>query len=430
MISRPHQAHALRAHYGRWLSAVAGLLVLSALPVSVAGQTLTLDAAVRQAVAEAPLLQARRDQWTSAREEAARAGALPDPQLTVGIDNLATQGPGAYTAGGDSMTMRSIGFSQVLPSRSKRRAERAWADATADVAASSVQVTDLAIRQETAQAWITVWGAAAEQVMLRQLRDEWVLDLTAAQARLRGGTGSAGDVLAIHAQALDLENRLDDAQSREAQARAQLARWLGTPTDGALADVPDFDRVPHDRHTLLAHIDDQGELLGWPAREQVAQAALAEAQAAKHPEWSLGASYGARTRGLSDMLTLQVGVSLPLFTRNRQDRGISARAAEVDAVQAQHEDARRQQIATVQSAWSQWEALGQQVRRHREQLLPLAHDRAALALAAYRGGAQLQPLLEARRDELAHHLDYLRMLADYGRAWAVLAYLMPEGSTP
>lgn len=430
MISRPYQALALRARYGRWLSAIAGLLVLSALPVPVAGQTLTLDAAVRQAVAEAPLLQARRDQWSSAREEAARAGALPDPQLTVGIDNLATQGPGAYTAGGDSMTMRSIGFSQVLPSRSKRRAERAWADATADVAASSVQVTDLAIRQQTAQAWINVWGATAEQVMLRQLRDEWALDLAAAQARLRGGMGSAGDVLAIRAQALDLENRLDDAQAREAQARAQLARWLGTSTDNALADAPDFDHVPHDRHTLLDHIDDQGELLGWPAREQAAQAALAEAQAAKHPEWSLGASYGARTRGLSDMLTVQVGVSLPLFTRNRQDRGISARAAEVDAVQAQHEDARRQQIATVQSAWSQWEALGQQVRRHREQLLPLAHDRAALALAAYRGGAELQPLLEARRDELAHHLDYLRMLADYGRAWAVLAYLMPEGSTP
>ncbi|BDU22570.1 TolC family protein [Dyella sp. GSA-30] len=430
MNSRSYQAHVRRARHGRWLSAVAGLLVLSALPVSVAGQTLTLDAAVRQAVAEAPLLQARRDQWTSAREEAARAGALPDPQLTVGIDNLATQGSGAYTAGGDSMTMRSIGFSQVLPSRSKRRAERAWADATADVAASSVQVTDLAIRQQTAQAWISVWGAAAEQVMLRQLRDEWALDLAAAQARLRGGSGNAGDVLAIRTQALDLDNRLDDAQAREAQARAQLARWLGTATESAVADAPDFDRVPHDRHTLLDHIDDQGELLGWPAREQAAQAALAEAQAAKHPEWSLGASYGARTRGLSDMLTVQVGVSLPLFTRNRQDRGISARAAEVDAVQAQHEDARRQQIATVQSAWSQWEALGQQVRRHREQLLPLAHDRAALALAAYRGGADLQPLLEARRDELAHHLDYLRMLADYGRAWAALAYLMPEGSTP
>jgi outer membrane protein TolC len=430
MNSRSYQAHVRRAREGRWLWAITGLLVLSALPLSATGQTLTLDAAVRQAVAKAPLLQARRDQWISAREEAARAGALPDPQLTVGIDNLATQGPGAYTAGGDSMTMRSIGFSQVLPSRSKRRAERAWADATADVAASSVQVTDLAIRQQTARAWIAVWGAAAEQAMLRQLRDEWALDLAAAQARLRGGSGSAGDVLAIRAQALDLENRLDDAQARETQARAQLARWLDTPIEVAVADAPDFDRVPHDRRTLLAHIDDQSELLGWPAREQAAQAALAEAQAAKHPEWSLGASYGARTRGLSDMLTVQVGVSLPLFTRNRQDRGISARAAEVDAVQAEHEDARRQQIATVQSAWSQWEALGQQVRRHREQLLPLAHDRASLALAAYRGGAELQPLLEARRDELAHHLDYLRMLADYGRAWAVLAYLMPEGSTP
>jgi len=430
MISRSYPAHALRARYGRRRSAILGLLALLALPLSVAGQTLTLDAAVRQAVAQAPLLQARRDQWTSAREEAGRAGALPDPQLTVGIDNLATQGPGAYTAGGDSMTMRSVGFSQVLPSRSKRRAERARANATADVAASSVQVTDLAIRQQTAQAWIGTWGAAAEQDMLRRLRDEWTLDLTAAKARLRSGTGNAGDVLAVRAQALELENRLDDAQAREAQARAQLARWLGAPIEDAMADAPDFDRIPHDRQTLLSHIDDQGELLGWPAREQAAQAALAEAQAAKHPEWSLGASYGARTRGLSDMLTLQVGVSLPLFTRNRQDRGISARAADVDAVQAEHEDARRQQIATVQMAWSQWEALGQQVRRHREQLLPLAHDRASLALAAYRGGGELQPLLEARRDELAHHLDYVRMLADYGRAWAVLAYLMPEGSTP
>jgi outer membrane protein, heavy metal efflux system len=430
MISRPYLAHALRARHGQWLWAIVGLLILSTLPVSAADQALTLDAAVHQAIAQAPLLQARRDQWISAREEAGRAGALPDPQLIVGIDNLATQGPGAYTAGGDSMTMRSVGFSQVLPSRSKRRAERAWADATANVAASSVQVTDLAIRQQTAQAWITVWGAVAEQHMLRQLRDEWALDFAAAQARLRGGTGSAGDALAIRAQALDLENRLDDAQAREAQARALLARWLGTPIEDAMADAPDFDRVPHDRHVLLDRIDDQAELLGWPAREQAAQAALAEAQAAKHPEWSLGASYGARTRGLSDMLTLQVGVSLPLFTRNRQDRGISARAANVDAVQAEHEDARRQQIANVQSAWSQWEALGQQVRRHREQLLPLAHDRASLALAAYRGGAPLQPLLEARRDELAHHLDYVRMLADYGRAWAVLAYLMPEGSTP
>jgi outer membrane protein, heavy metal efflux system len=53
----------------------------------------------------------------------------------------------------------------------------------------------------------------------------------------------------------------------------------------------------------------------------------------------------------------------------------------------------------------------------------------ALALAAYRGGGDIQPLLEARRDEIAHHTDYVRMQAEYGRAWAALAYVLPTSET-
>ena len=424
---------ALRARAARRLGLLAALVLFNPIPVLAAEPQvadLTLDAATRDAVAQAPLLQARRERSTSAREEAGRAGALPDPQLITGIDNLATQGRGAFTAGGDSMTMRSVGFSQVLPSRSLRRAQHAEADANADIAASSVQMTDLAIRQQTAQAWVAAWAAVEEQHMLGMLRDEWEVDLVAAKARLRGGTGTAADVLAVRAQALDLENRVDDARAREAQARASLTRWLGSPVTQPLAAPPDFSQSPKDEQTLLAHLDDQGELLDWPARERAAEAALAEAQAAKHPEWNVSVSYGSRARGLSDMVTLQVGVSLPLFTTNRQDRGISARAADLDAVRSEHEDARQQQAEIVRSAWAQWQATGREVQRHLQQLLPLADDRAKLALAAYRGGGDLQPLLEARRDELNHHLDYARMLADYGRAWATLAYLIPDGSTP
>jgi cobalt-zinc-cadmium efflux system outer membrane protein len=181
---------------------------------------------------------------------------------------------------------------------------------------------------------------------------------------------------------------------------------------------------------LLASVDQQGNLLDWPARERAAEAALAEARAEKHPEWSVGLTYGSRVQGLSDMVSLQVGVSLPLFTRNRQDRGIGARAADLDTVHAEHDDARRQQAETVQAAWAQWDSLGRQVRRHRDELLPQANDRAVLALAAYRGSGDIQPLLEARRDEITHHTDYARILTDYGRTWAALTYLLPEGNTP
>jgi outer membrane protein, heavy metal efflux system len=416
------------ARCARWLPLVAALF--SAAPAWASNPpTLSLDAAVHRAIERAPLLDARRAESVSARQEAARAGALPDPQLTVGIDNLAVQEPGAFTAGGDSMTMRTVGISQALPSRSKRQAERAIGSARVDLATSSELATALSIRQQVADAWIGAWGAQREATMLQSMRQAWNQDVAVAKARLRGGTGSAAQVLAARMQSLDLENRIDDANAREAQARAGLARWLDEPAGQPLAQPPDFAVLPHDQSSLLSSLDRQGNLLGWPAREQAAEAALAAARADKHPEWNLGMSYGSRARGLSDMVSLQVGVSLPLFTRNRQDRGISARAAEVDAVRAEHDDARRQQVEAIQSAWAQWQSLGQQVRRHRDALLPLASDRVALALAAYRGGGDIQPLLEARRDEIAHHTDYVRMQADYGLAWAALAYLLPTAET-
>jgi outer membrane protein TolC len=411
----------------------AGLAVLlwgaAAAAAHAAEPPLSLDAAIHQAIERAPLLEARRAQSESARQEAARAGALPDPQLTVGVDNLAVQGPGAFTVGGDSMTMRTVGISQALPSRRKRQAERAMGHAQADLAASSEVATGLSIRQQVADAWISAWGAHREAMMLRSMRQAWAQDVAVAKARLRGGTGSAAEVLAARMESLDLENRLDEANAREAQARAGLARWLGSPIGQPLGDAPDFAVLPHDEASLLASLDRQGNLLGWPAREQAAEAALAAARADKRPEWSVGLSYGSRVRGLSDMVSLQVGVSLPLFTRNRQDRGISARAADLDAVRDERDDARRQQVEAIRSAWAQWESLGQQVRRHRDALLPLANDRVVLALAAYRGGGEIQPLLDARRDEIAHHTDYARMQAEYGRAWAALAYLLPTSET-
>ena len=229
------------------------------------------------------MLEARRAQSESARQEAARAGALPDPQLTVGVDNLAVQGPGAFTAGGDSMTMRTVGISQALPSRRKRQAERAMGHAQADLAASSEVATGLSIRQQVADAWISAWGAHREAMMLRSMRQAWAQDVAVAKARLRAGTGSAAEVLAARMESLDLENRLDEANAREAQARAGLARWLGSPIGQPLGDAPDFAVLPHDEASLLASLDRQGNLLGWPAREQAAEAALAVARADKRP---------------------------------------------------------------------------------------------------------------------------------------------------
>jgi outer membrane protein TolC len=126
------------------------------------------------------------------------------------------------------------------------------------------------------------------------------------------------------------------------------------------------------------------------------------------------------------MLMIEVGIGLPWFTRNRQDRGIAAREADYQAAVATREDLRQQAAAEIRAGVARWAGLKRQVALHEDALLPLAHDRSTTALAAYRAGGPLQPWLDARRDELAVHLAHATHLGELGHAWAALAYLLPE----
>ncbi|HEY8329082.1 MAG TPA: TolC family protein [Rhodanobacter sp.] len=419
-------------HFARHLM-VTGLAALLwgavAAPAHAAEPPLTLEAAVQQGLARAPQLEARTADTTAAREEAARAGRLPDPTLTFGLSNFPVTGPGAFSLRSDGMTARTVGVMQAIPSRTARRAERALASARIDAAQADRVATEQSVRERIADAWIDVWAVEQQRALLAALHDEAALAAQVAQARLRGGEGSAVDALATQAEIATLDNRLEAAEADLVAAQAGLQRWVGTPS-GTLAATQDFGRLPVDATRLASTIDRQAPLQAWAAREQVAQAALEQARAARQPDWSVSASYGKRAPGLSDMVMLEVGVSLPLFTRNRQDRGISARQAQWDAVQADHEDARRAQREAVTRTVATWQGWGQQIERYQQTLLPLARDRAKTALAGYRGGGSLQPWLDARRDEIELRLNYADALAAHARLWASLAYLLPSEVTP
>src|SRR3546814_12797563 len=74
------------------------------------------------------------------------------------------------------------------------------------------------------------------------------------------------------------------------------------------------------------------------------------------------------------MFMLEVGIELPLFTANRQDRGIAARRAEYEAALATREDARREPAARIRTDIAQWEALKRQAERDRDAGLPLRSE--------------------------------------------------------
>lgn len=385
----------------------------------------TLDEAIDLAVRRAPMLDARRAQIEAAEQESRRAGALPDPELFGGIDNLPVTGADAFDAQADFMTMKRLGVRQALPARAKREAARNLAARRVDEANAQSSAEQLDVRRAVADAWIDQWAAQRELSALGMLREEAILASKLATARVSGSSEPVADALAAAAAVVELDNRIEAARATQAAAQASLARWTGDEALSTASNAPDFTTLPVPESRLLAAIDRLGPLLPTNAQLETAAAAVDAARAEKRPDWSVGASYGQRDGGRSDMIMLEVGIGLPLFTRNRQDRGIAAREADYEAALYMREDLRRKQAAEIRADIAQWEGLKRQVAREQSEWLPLARDRSTTALSAFAAGAEVRPWLDARRDELAVVVAHAQRLGELARAWASLAYLLP-----
>ena len=413
-----------------FLSLLLSLVAQSALAIESSSTTkVTLGQAVFRAVERAPMLDARRAQTLAAQQDAHRAAALPDPKLSLGIQDLPVTGAEAFNPSVDNFTMKKIGVTQELPARVKREARQTLADRTIDQATALTAAEELSVKRAAADAWVSLWSAQHEVEALQSLREESSLAIRIARARLRGGAGTAVDALASQAAAIELDNRLQAARTQVESARAMLGRWLGENADVATDTSPDFTTLPISEAVLLQSLDRQGPLLPWLAREQMASAQVDLARAEKHPDWGVGVSYGQRNR-FSDLVSVEFSIDLPLFPGNRQDRGIAARQADYEAMRDAHEDARRAQLQQLQTDLAQWAGLKRRVARDEQQLLPLARDRSRIALAAYRGGGEMQPWLSARRDEIEVQITHARMTGELGRAWSALAFLLPQERTP
>lgn len=400
-------------------------------------RALGFEAALRKAEATAPSLTAGAAREAAALEAAGAADALPDPRLTLGISDWPITGPDAFDLRAEDMTSQQIGLMQEFPARAKRRAQRALALAQAAQAQALTQAERAAVRQRAAQAWFELWSAQAQRAALESLREAADIAERTAEARLAGGSGSVSETLGIKAAALALDNRIDAAQGAVEAAAAGLARWLGgeapgeLAADGALPDLRQL-RVPQER--LFEALDRLAPLRVWRGAEAVASAEVEAALAQRQPDWGLSLNYGRRDRApdgmaRSDMLMLEVSIGLPLFTRQRQDHQIAARRAELDATLAARDDARREQREALRRQLAQWQSLTRQLDRLEREALPLARDRSAVALAAYGAGGELQPWLDARRDEIELVIEHARLQGELGRAWAALAWLLPDEET-
>jgi cobalt-zinc-cadmium efflux system outer membrane protein len=410
--------------------AITIIVSLTLAPATFAGadtRPLSLDEAVRLAENDSPAITARQSAVESAEAAVAPSGALPDPQLVAGIDNLPVTTGDAFSVTRDFMTMRKVGVMQDFPQRAKRKSRTDRAQAVAERERALLTIERLSVREAVARAWIALASAEHRLQLLQALQPRAEAQVAAATAALSAGRGSAADGIAAKVAQATLADRISQAEREVDEARTDFARWLPDAAERPLGDAPDWSNLGVDPDTLVTNIAHHRELLAYDAAEQAANADVAMARAEKRPDWSVELDYEQRGPQYSNMISLEFRVGLPIFPTHRQDSTIASKQAAVAQIEAEREDARRMHTAELRKTLTAWRSAGERVQRYEHDLLPLTDDRAEAALAAYRGGrGDLQASLTALDEVIEQRIVYTELQNTFGQAWATLHFAFPE----
>lgn len=402
-----------------WLAPAAAVLAQPA--------ALSLDEVAGFAANQSRQLAAYRAQAVAANERALSAARRPDPVLKLGINNLPVEGADRLSVARDSMTMRSVGLMQELTRDDKLRArsERLQLDAAAAEVAGQQALSTL--QRDAAMAWFDRSFQESMRSLLLEQQAQARAQVDAAEMLYRGNRGSQADVLQARAQVEQLDERIAAAEQQVAVATTRLERWIGLAASRPLQPRPPLELPPWTGEDLQRHLSRHPQIAALAQQEAAAAADVRIAQAERRADWSVELMFNQRGSAYSNMVSLNFSLPLQWDRGQRQDRELAARQALADRAQAEREDMQRAHLAEVRAMLQEWQGGQRRLQRYTAGLLPLAQQRSAAALAAYRAGSGALPaVLEARRGELELRMDALRIEMALARLWAELSYLLPH----
>jgi outer membrane protein TolC len=367
------------------------------------------------------------------REQAIAEQQLPDPMLKLGAMNFPTD---SFSRSQEPMTQLQLGVVQRFP-----RGDTLQHSAARSVALGEADQREATMRQRMTRravrlAWLDTyyWLQAAATVRDSQALFAQLVEVT--HARYAVGGRNQQDVINAELELDLLRDREQDIMTSAEEARARLARWVGTeraraPLPKALPELHD----PGSRDELLALLPAHPSVAAQQARVHAAQQGVELARQAYKPGWTLDLTYGQRSgqnpngSDRADFASAMVMLDVPLFTAQRQDRQLAASQHRKTAAV----EMRQAKLLDLQQELDTWSAKRQQlqtrIRHYAERLLPQARDNAEAALNAYQADrGDFTMLMRARITELNTALQALKLRVDHAKAQAQLLYLAGDAS--
>ena len=400
-------------------------------PQAPAFQDPALQALIQEALDRNPDLAKARSLVDASKEQIPQAKALPDPSLSLGLQN---DGFNGLQVGKMPTSYYQIMFTQPLPWPGKRGTR-------GDVAALGVRMQDASLARTRLTLLSDLERAYTGLLLVREqlgLLDQQAAYLQQAEGstrvRYQVGQGNQSDLLRAQLERTRLQQTRLDLQAQEAALLAGLNRIRnrpsGTPleTPAALEALP--APAPDTEEAWMARAESGSPDLAYAQRSlEQAERSLDLAKLNIRPDFAVSAGLMPRG-GLDPMWQVNVSIGLPIYARQKQRRAV--------AEQEWRKQAEGQGVRSVRLLLQQ---------RTRERLARLASDEASIriyqqgllvqseasfkaALAQYEAGkVPFLAVLEALNGWVADRSGYLSVLAQ-ARAEDIALREFNLGPTP
>jgi outer membrane protein TolC len=368
-----------------------------------------LASLLREALEAFPDLQKADASVRMDEERVPQAGVLPDPSLSLGLQNDGFQ---KLQIGRMETSFYSVSFTQPLPWPGKRGLRKAVAALNVDLSGATRSRVRLGLEADVRRGYATLLLVRDQQAL--QAEQAVFLEQAEALARTRYevGQGSQGDLLRAQLERTRLQQAIWALEADEKTVIADLNRLRQRdsaepiPTSSSLRALPEPELLAPEAIEARSP-----ELAGARASVLQTERQLELAKLDRRPDFAVTA--GLMPRGSFDpMWQVGVSISLPIYGRQKQQRAV--------AEHEHHRHAQGAEVASVRSLLRQRTAERtlriQSLRRirdlYREGLLVQSEASFKAALAQYEAGrAPFLGVLEALNGWVGDQGAFLQTLA-------------------
>lgn len=393
------------------------------------GPVLTLEELERMAAERNPTLAQAQSSIRAAEGRRRQAGAFPNPVVGYFGEELTFRAPAETSEHG-------VFVEQTIPLGGKLGKARRVFEREREQAEALAEAQRLRVVNSVRMLYFEALGAQQLVELRADLADLSREAVEITKELYNVGQADRPDQLEIEIEAERAEIEMLRAQGDWEQVWRAVGAMVGNPElrPARLAGNLDEGDAALDQEQLLAALlRDSPEVRAARAGVERARAELARQRAERVPDLFVNGGVGynnellesdGRKRGAE--ARIEVGVSLPVFNRNRG--GIAAAEAELAISERELERLNLSLRARMASSFREYRSARTMVEKYRTQVIPRARQAYEMYLSNFRQMAASYPqVLIAQRTLFQVEVEYARALVELRRSAAGLRGFMLEG---